>query len=205
MIFWLGNLDTTFVVCRLSQKTHKITFFLPSNFWFKQQCFESIDEANGSKNTSENSQQTVQSVKEDTNPCEEPQMQKEAPGDEENGEESRDSVKKEISEHETEETQGSVSKSVPSKETIKNAIKKRASYFRANSAYVTSLITVLYVYYLGQYDSSVLFTDHSVFFSSNVDIKSLSVMVVKLTIRKKEEERIMVVKQIRNSFYRAFF
>ncbi|RWR90139.1 eukaryotic translation initiation factor 5B [Cinnamomum micranthum f. kanehirae] len=102
-----------------------------------QECFESIDEANGSKNTSENSQQTVQSVKEDTNPCEEPQMQKEAPGDEENGEESRDSVKKEISEHETEETQGPVSKSVPSKETIKNAIKKRASYFRANSATIT--------------------------------------------------------------------
>lgn len=117
-------------------------------------------------------------------------MQKEAPGDEENGEESRESVKKEISEHETEETQDSVSKSVPSKETITNAIKKRASYFRANSAYVTSLITVQYVYYLRQYDPSVLFNDHSVFSSSNVDIKSLSVMVVKLeTYHSKKRRR----------------
>lgn len=118
----------------------------------KCQCFESIDEANDSKNSREDSQQTVHSVKEGTNPCEELQPQKEVSspqsGDEENMEESRGAVKKEVSEHEAEETEGSVSKSVPNKDTIKKAIKKRASYFKANSAYVTSLYIVQCIYYL---------------------------------------------------------
>lgn len=105
------------------------------------ECFESLDDENVAKNSSENSQQTIHLEKDDTNASEELKPQKEVngpgSGDEEKIKGSPVSVEKAKTERGNEETQGSVTESAPNKETIKKAIRKRASYFRANSEKTT--------------------------------------------------------------------
>ncbi|KAL5982496.1 hypothetical protein ACLOJK_016569 [Asimina triloba] len=112
------------------------------------ECFSELDDENASKNGGKNSEEVVTPKKEETRTTGEEEPEPHVEGVKPCAE---DEVKKEDSpipmdsqmaerEREEEENKGAESEKVLSEETIKKAIKKRASYLRANSETITFVL-----------------------------------------------------------------